>query len=135
MATYDMLMGAYLIFTVLTSILLIILLPTIFIWAIMKWVWKHNLTPLFRFLYIAGGLAIGLALAWTFVVFHEGWPLSCTETIKASYQSDLYSHEIEGAAEDYLLFTLFFGNIGAILAGFIGWFTSLRRHRRLALSN
>jgi hypothetical protein len=40
---------------------------------------------------------------------------------------------IEGAAEDYFFFTLFFGDIGAILAGVAGWFAA-RHRRRTAVS-
>jgi hypothetical protein len=126
-------MATLLTFTVLTSILLIIGLPVMFVWAVVTWLRQRNLTSLFGFFSIACGLAIGLAVAWSYIVFHEGWHLSFIETVYACYHADIYGGAIEGAAEDYFFFTLFFGDIGAILAGVAGWLAA-RHRRRIAVS-
>jgi hypothetical protein len=127
-------MAILLTFTILTSLLLIVGLPVMFVCAVVTWLRQRNLTSLFVFFSIVCGLAIGLVAAWSYVVFHEGWHLSFIETNYACYHSDIYGGAIEDAAEDYFFFTLFFGDIGAILAGVAGWLAA--RHRpRLAVSN
>ena len=120
-------------FTVLISFALIIALPVMLGSALTRLWREHDVVPLLRFLSIAGGLAIGMALAWYFVVAHEGWNLSFGETFYAMGHSDIYG-DLEDAAEDYVFFTLFFGNVCAILAGIAGWLATKRR-RQFVLTN
>jgi len=110
-----------LMFTTLSSLTLVAALPTMLGVALLEFRRERDLMPLLRFLSVAGGLAIGIGVAWAFLVVHEGWSLSPLETAYATVHSDIYGGEIEGAAEDYLFFTLFFGNVGAILSGIAGW--------------
>ena len=123
-----------LLFTVLTSFVLIVALPALFVWALIKWRREHTLVPLLRFLSIAGGLAIGMGIAWSIVVVHYGWHLSLAETFYAGWHSDIYGGEVEDAAESFFFFTLFFGDVGAILAGVTGWLAT-KRQRELVLTN
>jgi hypothetical protein len=123
-----------LVFTTLSSLTLVVALPTMLGVAVIELRRERNLVPLLQFLSVAGGLAIGIGVAWSFLVVHEGWSLSPLETAYATVHSDTYGGEVEGAAEDYLLFTLFFGNVGAVLSGIAGWL-AIRRHNRLALTN
>jgi hypothetical protein len=127
-------MTVTLMFTTLSSLALVVALPTMLGVALIEFRRERNLVPLLRFLSVAGGLAIGTGVAWSFLVLHEGWSLSLLETAYATVHSDIYGGEVEGAAEDYLFFTLFFGNVGAILSGITGWL-AIRRHSRLALRN
>jgi hypothetical protein len=123
-----------LIFTTLSSLALVVALPTMLGVALIELRRERNLVPLVQFLSVAGGLAIGAGLAWSCLVVHEGWSLSPSETAYATVHSDIYGGEIEGAAEDYLFFTLFFGNVGAILSGIVAWL-AVGRHSRVALTN
>ncbi len=123
-----------LMFTVLSSLTLIVALPTMLGVALVELRRERNVVPLLRFLSVAGGLAIGMGVAWYFLVVHKGWSLSPLETAYATVHTDIYGDQIEDAAEDYLFFTLFIGNVGAILAGIAGWLAT-RRHKRLALTN
>ncbi len=123
-----------LMFTVLSSLTLIVALPTMLGVALVELRRERNVVPLLRFLSVAGGLAIGIGVAWYFLVVHKGWSLSPLETAYATVHTDIYGDQIEDAAEDYLFFTLFIGNVGAILAGIAGWLAT-RRHKRLALTN
>lgn len=122
------------ILTVLTGFLVITGLPVVFVWAVARWLQHRNLTSLFVSLSIACGFAVGLAAAWSYVVFHEGWHLSIVETIHACFDADRYGGAIEDAAEDYFFFTLFFADIGAVLAGVVGSL-SARHRRQIAVSN
>lgn len=117
-----------LMFTMLSSLTLFVALPTMLGMALIKLRRERTVVPLLRFLSVAGGLAIGMGMAWYFLVVHEGWSLSPWETAYATVHSDIYGGQIEDAAEDYLFFTLFFGNVGALLAGIAGWL-AIRRHR------
>ena len=126
-------MSIILTFTVLSSLTLIVALPTMLGVALITVRRERNVVPLLWFLWVAGGLAIGIGAAWYFLVVHKGWSLSPWETAYATVHSDIYGGEIEDAAEDYLFFTLFFGNVGAILSGIAGWL-ALRRRNRLALT-
>jgi hypothetical protein len=126
--------AAYVIFTILASAHVIIAITIMLIWAIVEWLRKRNLAILFGFSHIAAGFAIGMLIAWSFVVLHEGWTLSFIETINACHRSDIYGGIIEGAAEDYVFFTLFFGDVGAIFAGFLRLIGAWHR-RHIALSN
>jgi len=119
-----------LMFTTLSSLALVVALPTMLGVALIELRRERNLVPLLQFLSVAGGLAIGISVAWSFLVVHEGWSLSPLETAYATVHSDIYGGEIEGAAEDFLFFTLFFGNVGAILSGIAGWL-AIRRHNAL----
>ena len=123
-----------LMFTMLGSLTLIVALPTMLGVALIALRRERNVVPLLRFLSVAGGLAIGIGVAWYFLVVHEGWTLSPLETAYATVHSDIYGGEIEDAAEDYLFFALFVGNVGAILSGIAGWL-AIRRHNRVALTN
>ncbi len=121
-------------FTMLCSLTLIVALPTMLGVALIRLRRERNVVPFLRFLSVAGGLAIGIGLAWYFLVVHQGWRLSPWETAYATVHSDIYGGQIEDAAEDYLFFTLFVGNVGAILSGIAGWLAT-RRHHRLALAD
>ncbi len=118
-------------FTILSTLTLVVALPTMLGVALIKLRRERTVVPLLRVLAVAGGLAIGLGVAWYFLVVHEGWRLSPLETAYATVHSDIYGGEIEDAAEDYLFFTLFIGNVGAILSGIAGWLAT-RRYDRLA---
>jgi len=120
-----------LMFTTLSSLALVVALPTMLGVALMELRRERDLVPLVQFLSVAGGLAIGMGVAWSFLVVHEGWSLSPVETVYATVHSDIHGGEIEDAAEDYLFFTLFFGNVGAILSGIAGWL-AIRRYNRLS---
>ncbi len=123
-----------LMFTMLGSLTLVVALPTMLGVALIALRRERNVVPLLRFLSVAGGLAIGIGAAWSFLVVHEGWNLSPLETAYATVHSDIYGGQIEDAAEDYLFFALFIGNVGAILSGMAGWL-AIRRHNRVALTN
>ncbi len=123
-----------LMFTVLSSLALIVALPAMLGVAVIKLRRERNVVPLLRFLSVAGGLAIGLGVAWYFLVAHERWSLSPLETAYATVHTDIYGDKIEDAAEDYLFFPLFIGNAAAILAGIAGWLAT-RRRNRLTLTN
>ncbi|MGE5357985.1 MAG: hypothetical protein ACM3NQ_03140 [Bacteroidales bacterium] len=123
-----------LMFTMMSSLTLIVALPTMLGVALIKLRRERDVVPLLGFLAVAGGLAIGMSVAWYFLVVHEGWRLSPLETAYATVHSDIYGGQIEDAAEDYIFFTLFIGNVGAMLSGIAGWL-AIRRHNRLALTN
>ena len=127
-------METLVILILLTSYLVITGLPAFFVWAVVERPRHRNLTPLFVLCSTACGFAVGLAVAWSYVIFHEGWHLSIIETIDACFHADIYGGAIEGSAEDYFIFTLFLGDIGAILAGVAGWL-SARHRRRAAVSS
>ena len=124
-----------LVFTVLSSLTLVVALPTMLGVALIELRRERNVVPLLRFLSVAGGLAIGMGVAWYFVVVHEGWSLSPLETAYATVHTDIYGDKIEDAAEDYLFFALLVGNVGAILSGIAGWLATRRHDRRPALTN
>ena len=65
----------------------------------------------------AGGFVTGIAIAWFCVIVPSGWKLSLWETGYAGFRSDIYGHVVEHAAEQYFLFMLFIGDLGAIAAG------------------
>jgi len=118
----------------LTSVLLVTGLPVMFVWAVVDWLRQRDLTPLFVLSSVACGFAVGLAVAWSYVVLDQGWHLSFIETVLACFDAERYGAAIEDAAEDYVLFALFFGEIAAILAGATGWLLA-RHRRRIAVSN
>jgi hypothetical protein len=124
-----------LLFTALASFVLIIALPTMLVWGLIQLWRKHNRRPLLRSLFVAGGLAAGIAIAWYIAVAHYGWRLSPVETFYATVHSDIYGHEIEHAAEGFAFFILFLGDIGAITAGIAGWFALKHRPRHVAVAN
>jgi len=117
----------------LTGVLVIVGLPVMFIWAVVDWLRQRDVTPLFVLSSVACGFAVGLAAAWSYVVPDQGWHLSFIETVLACFDAGKYGAAIEDAAEDYVLFTLFFGEIAAILAGVAGWLLA-RHRRRIAVS-
>jgi hypothetical protein len=119
-----------LLFTLMSSLTLVFVLPAMLVVAVLMLRRERDFVPLLRSLSVAGGLAIGMGVAWYFVVVHEGWSLPFGETIYATVHSDIYGGDIEGAAEDYFLFTLFFGNVGAVLSGIAGWLVTRRYNRQ-----
>ncbi len=121
-------------FTMFSSLAVVVALPTMLGGALIRLGRERDIVPLLRFLSVAGGFAIGVGAAWYFLAVHEGWRLSPWETAYATVHSDIYGVEVEGAAEDYFFFTLFIGNVSAILAGIAGWLAT-RRRNRLALTN
>ena len=120
-------------FTIAASLVLIIGLPVMVASSIYK-LWKErSFIPLLRPLSIVGGLAIGVAAAWSIIVFQYEWPLAFWETFYATVHSDIYG-ELESAAEDLVFFMLLLGNLGAILAGLTSWLVA-RSRRRAALAH
>jgi multisubunit Na+/H+ antiporter MnhB subunit len=122
-----------LIFTVTASLVNVVALPVMAALAACRSWKKRSLFPLLRPLSIAGGLAIGIAVAWLLMIFHYGWPLSFLETFYATVHSELYG-ELENAAEDFVFFMLLLGNLGAILVGLSGWLLA-RSRRQVALAH
>ena len=76
---------------------------------------------------LAGGFLAGMATAWLIVVILHGWKLPVWETFYAGFHSEIYSHDVEHAAEAYSLFMFFVGDIFTIAAGIILWI--FRKHR------
>lgn len=115
-----------LMFTVITSLVLVIALPTMLALSICKLLRERNIRPLLRTLSIAGGLAAGMIVAWCIIVVQYGWSLSFGETFYATVHYEIYG-ELEDAAEDYLFFTFFLGCLGAVLTGIAGWIVGKSR--------
>ncbi len=120
-------------FTFLSSLALTPALPTMLISALIACHRERNAAQILRFLSMAGGLAVGIMVAWSYAVIHDGWPFSPFETFYATVHSDIYGDRVENAAEGYAIFMLFLGSLGAILGGITGWLMS-RYHRRPALT-
>jgi len=89
---------------------------------------ERNIRPLLGILSIAGALAAGVFAGWHIIVVQHGWPLSFGEIFYATVHYDIYG-ELEGAAEDYIFFMLFLGNLGAMLAGITGWLIAKFRQK------
>ena len=119
------------VFTLIASLVLAIALPGMFASSIYKLRKERSLLPLLKLLWIVGGLAVGVAIAWSMIAIHDKWPLSFWETFYATVHYDIYG-ELEGAAEDYVFFMLLLGNLGAILAAISGWLIA-RSRRRISL--
>jgi hypothetical protein len=116
------------ILTLISSFVLVFAWPTMFFMSISRLRRERNIRPLLRTLSIAGGLAAGVFAGWHIIVVQYGWPLSFGETFYATVHYDIYG-KLEGAAEDYVFFMLFLGNIGAILAGITGWLIAKFRQK------
>jgi hypothetical protein len=121
-------------FTAFATVVLLITLPAMFIHALIAMKQKHDSTPLQRALIITGGLIAGMVITWTCIVLN-GWAMSFRETIYAMVHSDIYGNKVEDYAEGAFFLTLFFGNIGALAAGIIGWFATRHAKNSAALVN
>jgi hypothetical protein len=82
----------------------------------------------------AGGFGTCIAILWLFVIVPSGWKLPFWETFYAGFRSDIYGHVVEHAAEQYALFMLFIGDLGAVAAGTAGFIIGRHRLRPVDLA-
>jgi hypothetical protein len=127
-------MTVYLLFTALTSLALIIGLPAAFLRALLDLRSKRDLSLLLRVVTVAVGFVAGMMVAWSVATIDMRWPFPLWETLRATVHSDIYGHEVEHAAESIVIFVLFGGDIGAIVATIAGWLISKRRLRPVDIS-
>lgn len=119
----------YLLFTALSTLWLLIALPTMFIYSLIYWWRDRDARLLLKVLAAAAGFLAGVIVVWSIVVVRYEWHLPLGETIYAAGRADIYGHEVEHFAESTLLLMLFAGNLCAIASGVAGWVIGRRRPR------
>jgi|WetSurSiteA1Bulk_404760.scaffolds.fasta_scaffold175807_2 hypothetical protein len=127
-------MSLYLLFTIISSFLLIVGLPAMSIWATVELRQKKDIRFLLKILTVGAGFLAGMVVAWIVAVVDMSWPLPIWETVYAAGHSEIYGHEAEHAAETIVLFVLFGGDLGAIAAGTGPWLIRKFRVRRIDIA-
>jgi hypothetical protein len=118
-------------FTLVATLLLIcglLIMLTKLVASLIKRQWEEGRKLLWIVLLLTGGFVPGMAL---------GYSLRPSDWWKADYvgsNPDIYRNAVEHAADQIFLFLLFCGDLGAILAGIVGWKIRKRRLRPIDLT-